>query len=455
MSLHSLRADARAIFSAGLRPVDPFDAVMRTLELRNNHLQVALKTYDLAAIQNIYVAGCGKAAARMALAVETLLQNRICGGIAVVKYGHGLQLDKIKTVEAGHPIPDLAGLNGARAVMNLARECGAADLLIFLISGGGSALLPCPVDGLSLEDKQKTTKALLQSGATIQEVNAVRKHISKIKGGRLAQVAAPAQLIALILSDVIDDSTEAIASGPTAPDSSTYADCLRIIDRYDKLREIPPAVIDVLDRGAKGEIAETPKPSDKVFDTVQNIIVGNNRAAVAAAQRHAEALGYRTTVLSTSMAGESRVVAKSHVALAKDIRRSNSPSSPPNCLISGGETTVTVRGEGLGGRNQEFCLSAAVEIEGLDGLVILSGGTDGSDGPTDAAGAIVDGSTIDRGRAKKLDAKKFLERNDSYHFLQATGDLLVTGPTFTNVMDLQITLIHQSSIESVRGTISK
>jgi hydroxypyruvate reductase len=248
-------------------------------------------------------------------------------------------------------------------------------------------------------------------------------------------------VIALILSDVIDDSLEAIASGPTVPDSTSYADCLEIIKRHDRLREIPPPVVDWLERGANGRIPETPKPSNPLFQGVHNIIVANNRSAIAAAQGRAESLGYHTRVLTNAMTGESRTVAKSHAALVESILRQHEDVARPACLISAGETTVTVLGQGLGGRNQEFCLAAAMEIAGLDGVVILSAGTDGTDGPTDAAGAIVDGSTIERGRAKKLEASEFLARNDSYHFLNVTGDLLITGPTLTNVMDLQITLV--------------
>ena len=440
-SLHSLRADAREIFAAGVKSADPFAAVTRSVQLRNDRLRVGKQSYDLSAIRNIFIAGCGKAAARMALALQNLLGERMCGGIIVVKYGYPLPLEKIEVIEAGHPIPDKAGQRGARQVMDLARRCSHEDLLFFLVSGGGSALLPCPSRGLSLEDKQRTTEALLKSGATIEEVNAVRKHISQIKGGRLAQLAAPARLISLVLSDVIDDSLEAIASGPTAPDRSTYADCVKIIQRYDLGGRIPATVVDILERGVKGRVAETLKPSNSIFRNVQNLIVGNNRLALAAARQHAAALGYHTWVLSDSMEGESRTVARSYCALVKEIVRTNKPVERPACVLSGGETTVTVRGDGLGGRNQEFALAAAIESDGLDGVVVLSGGTDGTDGPTEAAGGIIDGSTLTRGRAKNLDPQTFLARNDSYHFLRATDDLLITGPTFTNVMDLQIALI--------------
>jgi hydroxypyruvate reductase len=292
-----------------------------------------------------------------------------------------------------------------------------------------------------LADKQRTTQTLLQSGATIQEVNAVRKHISTLKGGRFAKLVAPAHLVSLILSDVVDDSLEAIASGPTVADSTTYSDCLEIIRRYDLKGKIPNSVLQLLQRGVKGAVDETPKPADAVFQKVQNVVVGSNQTALKAAERHAAVLGYHTRMLSSSIEGESRSIAETHTALVKEIALTDKPVRRPACVISGGETTVTVRGDGLGGRNQEFALAAAIQIDGLDGAVVLSAGTDGTDGPTDAAGGIVDGSTIQRGRSKGFDAMAFLTRNDSYHFLKATDDLLITGPTFTNVMDLQVMLV--------------
>jgi glycerate 2-kinase len=440
-SLTQLRADAREIFLAGLTAADPLDAIKKTVQLQNDHLHVANRSYALSRIRNIFITGCGKAAARMALAIEDLLGDRVTGGIVVVKYGHDLPLDRVKVVEAGHPVPDDAGLDGARQIVELVRAAGENDLVFFLISGGGSALFPGPADGLTLADKQRTTQTLLQSGATIQEVNAVRKHISTLKGGRFAKLVAPAHLVSLILSDVVGDSLEAIASGPTVADSTTYSDCLEIIRRYDLKGKIPNSVLQLLQRGVKGAVDETPKPADAVFQKVQNVVVGSNQTALKAAERHAEVLGYHTRMLSSSIEGESRSIAETHSALVKEIALSDKPVRRPACVISGGETTVTVRGDGLGGRNQEFALAAAIQIDGLDGAVVLSAGTDGTDGPTDAAGGIVDGSTIQRGRSKGFDATAFLTRNDSYHFLKATDDLLITGPTFTNVMDLQVMLV--------------
>jgi glycerate 2-kinase len=439
--IDSLRVHAREIFSAGLQAVDPLVAIARHVQINANRLEIGERSYDLNEFRRVLVIGCGKAAARMALALQEILGARIAGGVVVVKHGHGLPLENIKVVEAGHPVPDSAGLEGARQVMELVASAGADDLILFVVSGGGSALLPMPAVGLTLEDKQLTTQILLGCGARIHEINALRKHLSQLKGGRLAQLASPAALAALILADVVGDGLDAIASGPTVADPTTYKDCLEILRRYQLRRKIPPAALSLLERGARGEIAETAKPSEAIFQKVQNLIVGSNRLALTAAQIRAQDLGYRALILSSTVEGESRNVAKSHAALVKNILLQDRTPRTPLCLISGGETTVTLRGDGLGGRNQEFALAAALEIAGLDNVVLLSAATDGTDGPTAAAGAIVDGTTIQRGAAKGLNAAQYLARNDSYPFLQATGDLLITGPTFTNVMDLQLLLL--------------
>lgn len=441
-SLAELRAHARNIFAAAVAAADPYTAVKTNIDLGGDHLLRAGDcSYDLSRFNKILVAGCGKASARMALALEDSFGDRIAAGIVVVKYGHRVPVKKIEIIEAGHPVPDGAGLGGARRITELVRGRTERDLIFFLISGGGSALLPFPVDGLSLAEKQQTTDALLKSGATILEINALRKHLSRLKGGRLAGLTTPATTIALILSDVIGDVLDAIASGPTAPDNSTYENCLEIVDRYHLQEKIPAKVINYLRGGVAGEHEETPKADDPIFDKVQNLIVGSNRIAVAAARARAAELGYRTMVLSEPIAGESRVAAAKLGRLVRDLANDQRADFRPLCVIAGGETTVTVRGNGLGGRNQEFALSAAVEISELDHVVVLSGGTDGTDGPTDAAGGIVDGFTLSRGHALRLAAKDFLDRNDSYSFLRATDDLLVTGPTLTNVMDIQIALI--------------
>ena len=435
------RRDARAIFAAGLAAADPALLIQRCLQVDGQVLRAGERLYDLTKYGDLYLVGAGKATAKMALAVEALLGERIAGGVVIVKSGHAVSLKKLEVVEAGHPIPDQAGINATETIIQLLRRTQESDLILCLVSGGASALLSCPVVGLGLQDKQKTTQVLLNCGARIQEVNAIRKHISRVKGGRLAELAHPSTVLSLILSDVIDDSMDNIGSGPTAPDSSTFADCLSIIEGYGVGELIPVPVRSLLKKGAAGEIEDTPKAGDPIFQKVQNLLIGNNQSALVAAKEKAEALGYNTLVLSSSIEGEARKVAMDHVVLARDVLSSSSPIRPPACIISGGETTVTIRGAGLGGRNQEFALAAAIEVDGLEGVVVLSGGTDGTDGPTDAAGGIVDGTTIQRAREKGLDARSYLDRNNSYPLLKTAGDLLITGPTLTNVMDLRLILI--------------
>lgn len=435
-----LRLDAMSIFHAGLKAADPVRAIMRHVALAGDDLEVGRDRYDLTRYSAIYAVGAGKASARMAQAVEQLFGARV-SGIVNVKYGHGVALKSIKVNEAGHPLPDEAGVRGTLEILDLLQRCDERSLVFFLVSGGGSALLPCPADGLTLDDKQRMTQVLLECGATIHEINALRKHISHVKGGRLARAAYPATVVALILSDVVGDSLDSIASGPTVPDTSSFADCLRVIERYRIQEKIPPAVKSYLDRGATGELEETPKPGDPVFHKVHNLIVGSNRLALSAAKNRAEELGYHGLILSSLIQGETREAAGIHAAVGKEILETGNPLPRPACVISGGETTVTIRGKGLGGRNQEFALAAAMAISGSEGIVVLSGGTDGTDGPTDAAGAIVDGATVQKAREKGLNAERHLQNNDSYHFFQPLEDLLVTGPTFTNVMDLRLVLV--------------
>jgi hydroxypyruvate reductase len=440
-SLAQLRRDARAIFDLGVAAADASLALERHAVVEDQKLLIAGRVYDLTRYRRIFVIGAGKASARMAQALVGLLGTRITGGVINVKYGHAVRLGGIDVREAGHPLPDAAGYEGARAIAELAAAAGKEDLLFCLLSGGGSALLPYPTEAVSVEDKSQVTQLLLRAGATIEEINAVRKHLSNVKGGRLARLASPATVISLIVSDVVGDALETIASGPTAPDPTTFQDCLVVLKRYGLENETPAAVMALLRRGAGGSLPETPKPGDPVFANVHNVLIGSNRAAVAAAQRHAEAFGYRALLLSTFIAGETKVVAALHGAVAKEIHASGNPVSKPACVISGGETTVTVRGSGLGGRNQEFALAAAIELAGIPNAVLLSGGTDGSDGPTDAAGAIADSTTVARALSLGLDPQAFLDDNDSYHFFQKLGDLLITGPTLTNVMDLRVLLV--------------
>lgn len=435
-SLVQLRADAVAIFNAAVKAVDAALAVRRYVRVTGTAIEVAERIYSLTDLRHVYVIGAGKAAVPMAQALETLLRERLRGGIVVTKYGQALPLRKVRVIEAAHPIPDLNGVKGACQIAAIAEQATAHDLVFALISGGGSALLPYPLDGLTLEDKQIVTDLLLRSGATIRETNTLRRHLSQIKGGKLARLAYPAQVVALIVSDVVGDTLEDIASGPTAPDPSRYTDCREIIRKYQLQESIPPAVRALLDRGSRGELAETVRTNDVAFTKVQNLIIASNGLATEAARSHANRLGYRSEILSNDVEGESREVAKRQMAKLKEVL--TEPMTEPICFISGGETTVKVRGSGMGGRNQEFALAAAIELADVEGWVLLSAGTDGIDGPTDAAGAIVDGGTLLRGRSQGLAAAEFLTRNDAYHFLLATGDLLVTGPTHTNVMDIQL-----------------
>lgn len=404
-------------------------------------LSVDQQAYDLKAFRHIYVVGAGKAGGPMAAALESILGDRLTGGVVNVKYGHTLPVHRIELIEAGHPIPDDAGVQGAVRIVRLLESLDEEDLVFCVLSGGGSALMPLPVAGITLEEKQAVTGLMLDCGATINQMNTVRKHISQMKGGHLARLASPATVISLILSDVIGDPLDVIASGPTVPDPSTFADCLAIITRYQLENALPPSVNRYLQDGEKGRNRETPKPGDSVFDRVKNVLIATSRQALEAARTEAEHRGYHPLILSSSIDGETREIARVYAAIAREIRTSGHPVPPPACIISGGETTVTIRGKGKGGRNQEFVLAAAPGISGLDQTVVFSAGTDGTDGPTDAAGAIANGLTITRARKAGLDAESYLNQNDAYHFFEALNDLIITGPTNTNVMDLRLLLV--------------
>ncbi|MDX2181045.1 MAG: glycerate kinase [Bryobacteraceae bacterium] len=404
--MRDLRSDARAIFDAALRVADPEEAVRQTLA------KLAIET-------PVWIVGAGKAAATMARAAETFLGDRVLGGSVTTKYGHGLPLERIELREAGHPIPDERGVAGAKRIAEIAGQARGGQTLLCLISGGASALMPLPAEGITLGDKQATTALMLACGANIHELNCVRKHLSAIKGGHLAQLAAPARVVSLILSDVIGDNLDVIGSGPTVPDSSTAAEARAILERYALWDRIPVAVRERLASGA-----ETPKS----LQGVENMIVGSNRLAAEAAMAKARELGYEPRLLSTALDGEAREVG---ARIARET----------GCVVAGGETTVTLRGKGKGGRNQELALAAAIELASVaEESVVLSAGTDGTDGPTDAAGAIASNDTVERAKKLGLDARAYLEENNSYPFFAALGDLVVTGPTGTNVMDLIVRL---------------
>lgn len=442
--LEEMRKQALEIFQAALRAVDPVEAINKHVRIEGENLLIGERRLDLSKFDRILVVGAGKADAPMAQAVESLLGERVSEGLIVVKDGHGLPLQHVRVHEASHPVPDERGLRGAKEILSLVSGADERDLVICLISGGGSALLVAPAEGVTLKDKQEVTHLLLACGASIHEINAVRKHLSRVKGGGLAHAAHPATLVSLILSDVIGDDLDTIASGPTVPDSTTFRQAEQILKRYGIWDQVPSSVRVYIDRGVKGEIAETPKPGDPCFQRDAWELVGTNLQALKAARKEAERLGYRTMILSGMMEGETREVAKAHAAIVKEVLNSENPIGPPACILSGGETTVTLRGEGKGGRNTEFALASAIALEGVQNVVILSGGTDGTDGPTDAAGAYADGESVDRAREKKLNPADYLQRNDSYTFFENLGGLVITGPTRTNVMDVLVMLVrHQ------------
>ena len=430
------------IFRAGLKAVDPERAVKRYVRRQEKELFVGDYSYILDRFKRILLIGAGKGTAPMAKALEDILGGWLTNGLIIVKYGHGMPLKKINIMEAGHPIPDEAGLRATEELLKQVQECTEEDLIICAFSGGGSALLPAPSPPVNLDQKKETTRILLECGATINEVNEIRKHLSRSKGGWLAKEAYPATLISLLLSDVIGDRLDVIASGPTVPDKSTYSDCIKIIERYDLINRLPKGVVEYFKQGGEGILPETPKSGDPAFSKVQNLIVGNNRGALLAAKEQAVSSGYNTLVLSSQIEGEAREVAQVFAAIGKEICQVGLPISAPACILAGGETTVTIQGNGKGGRNQELALACAIAIDGWDRISMLSAGTDGTDGPTDAAGAIVSGLTCKRARQANLNPNAFLLANDSYSFFGSLGDLLKTGPTRTNVMDIICMLVE-------------
>jgi glycerate-2-kinase len=426
------------IFHAVLKAIDPYGIIKERIDQIQS-------IYREGNYRKLYLISFGKAAYPMTKAVVDLADNLLTGGIMITKYGHVLESgisDRIEVFEAAHPVPDLQGVRATEKVITLLEKADRETLVVCLISGGGSALLVAPHKDISLSEKQEITQRLLKAGANIRELNTVRKHISRIKGGRLAEIAYPASVLSLIISDVIGDPLDVIASGPTAPDQTTFLDALKVIKLYGLEDKIPDKARLVLIRGAAGEISETPKEGNPALARVQNLIVGSNIKAIETAKREAEGQGYQTIILSAELQGEARDVAIWLAGKAIEARQGLAGDSHGKiCLISGGETTVTVRGNGLGGRNTELALAFAREIKGKKGMTLLSAGTDGTDGPTDAAGAIVDGGTIERAEASGINPRDYLKNNDSYNFFKAVGGLFITGPTGVNVMDLQIILL--------------
>ncbi len=442
--LQKTREDAIAIFKAGLRAVAPDTAIARFCSRSGDVLTIGDRSYDLTNYANIYLVGAGKATAPMAAAMEKLVGDHLTDGVITVKYGHTAPLEQVRTIEAGHPVPDQNGETGSERILSLAEKAAENDLLLCMISGGGSALLPRAVPGVTLSDKQETTRILLACGATIHEINTLRKHLSMIKGGNLAVTGAPATVVSLLLSDVVGDDLDVIGSGPTVPDGSTFKDCAAIVEKYGIADQLPTPVTDHLSKGLAGEAKETPKANHPAFQKTTNIVIGSNMEALLAARQEALQRNYRTLILSSTIEGETADVAHLHGAVAREVLQTGHPIKPPACILSGGETTVTLKGQGKGGRNQEFALCAAGAIAGKAPVVMLSGGTDGNDGPTDAAGAIIDNTTLTRAVAEHLQIEEYQANNDAYHFFKPLNDLLITGPTNTNVMDVRIILIPAS-----------
>lgn len=443
-----MNTTARRIYDSALAAVDPYGAVRRLLSLAGGRLVAKDRTYVLDQYEQLLVVGGGKAAAAMGRAVEDILGERIGAGLLIAGRGGAPALSRIELVRASHPLPDEAGMAATQKILALLQAAGARTLALCLISGGASALMAAPARGLTLADKQQTTGLLLRSGASIAELNAVRKHLSAVKGGRLARAAHPAALLSLILSDVIGDRLDVIASGPTVPDASTFADAAAVIDRFGLWPRLPGPVAAHLRRGLAGGEPETVKAGDPCFATAAHLLVGSLSLALEAAFTEAVRLGYVTEIVSRELKGEARLAARDLAERARDSLR-RLAAGERRCLLSGGETTVTVRGNGRGGRNQELALAFALEIAGSGGITLLSAGSDGIDGPTDAAGALVDGATAAVAARLGLDAVDFLERNDSYTFFQELerrgrpGCHLRTGPSGTNVADLQVILVSR------------
>lgn len=437
----TIQTDAFQILDAALAEVDPSRLISDLIHRHEFVLDIAGQhVLDLASYSRIFIFGAGKGVPAMAKAMEKLLSELITDGLVITKYGHAQKLEVIEVMEAGHPLPDNNSLQASRTLLQKGVPFNENDLVIFLLTGGGSTLLEVPPDQISLSDLQKTNELLLGSGATIKQVNAVRKHISLVKGGQLLTHFSPADVVTLILSDVIGNDPADIASGPTSPDHTTFEDAIRICEQLKIVDDLPASVRDHLIQGAAKIVKETPDRSDEEARKAINIILGDNRRALDAAQRTARHLGYDSMIYTSSIQGEAREVSKVISALMTEVAERNSPLARPACLLFGGEPTVTINGKGKGGRNQELALALAATHLNFEHFFI-SCGSDGTDGPTDAAGAMVSHHTLTNANLKNLDIETYLNTNDSYHFFEKLGDLIKTGPTGTNVMDLMIALI--------------
>jgi glycerate 2-kinase len=446
VSISPYAAQIKGILDAALSAVDPYRAIQRTARLDGSELVIAGQVYNLDEFQRVVVLAVGKAAFPMAVAMADILGERLETGIVVTKDGYAApasgkgrqNLLRLRVFESGHPIPDARGVAAAQEISRLLQSLGKDDLVIFLISGGGSALLNSPVSGISLTDLQQFTALLLRSGATVNQLNTLRKHLDQVKGGGLARLASPAMMVTLILSDVLGDPLDMIASGPTVADASTFLDAWSVIEQFNLATITPASIYSYLDRGRRAEVPETLKPGNPVFERTQQVIVASNYQAASAAARQAGESGLNSLLLTSFLQGEAREVGQMMAALARQVQATGEPVKRPACMIAGGETTVTVRGAGKGGRNQELALGSLPGLAGLSQVMLVALATDGSDGPTDAAGAVVTGESLERAQIMGLEPQKFLDRNDAYPFFESLDDLLRSGPTQTNVDDLTI-----------------
>jgi glycerate 2-kinase len=434
------RTIAEKIFLAGVESVMPQRLITNVMIMRNTSLNIGNLVFPLETIENIYVIGAGKASALMGEEVEKILGDCITAGHIVVKYGYSRKLKYIDVTEAGHPVPDANGFRATREIIDIAGSARCDDLVICLLSGGGSSLLSDAPEGCSSRDMIKVNDLLIKSGASIREINAVRKHLSEIKGGQLARIVYPAALVNLILSDVPGDQLDVIASGPTVPDPTTYFQALTVLDMYGLTTLVPDGVLTILKDGDMGKRPETPKMGDPVFGRTHNILVGSNRLALEAAKNRALEFNINAIIIDDQLQGDVSTVAEYLVETALKYK-SDKDEVKPVCLLYGGETVVKVNGIGKGGRNQHLALLLALLLQNKPGITILSSGTDGNDGPTDAAGAVVDSDTIAAALLKGIDPGKYLINFDSFHFFKKAGGHIITGPTMTNVMDLIVVLV--------------
>lgn len=432
---------AEQIFRAAVHSVLPEELIRNEVNLQGSTLYISGVPIPLDNLNAIYVIGAGKASANMAKEIETIIGEKITGGHIIVKYGHGCDLKFIDISEAGHPVPDNNGYVATQKIIGIASRAKEHDLVICLLSGGGSALLTdIPADA-TIDDIIIANDLLLKSGAHIKEINTIRKHLSKVKGGQLAKTVYPATLVSLILSDVIGDSPDTIASGPTAPDTTSFKDALAIIGKYDLESKFPEILVNHLEKGALGDYDETPKPGDVVFENTRNIIIGSNKIALEAASQKAIELGISPLTITSEMQGETTDIAGCLVAIAITFQ-TDANIKKPCCLLFGGETTIKVSGDGSGGRNQHLALYAASLLKGKNGITLLSAGTDGTDGPTAAAGAVVDTKTFGQALTHGMDIDNYLQNFDSFHFFENAGGHIITGPTMTNVMDMVVIIIE-------------